>query len=116
MPGAMEVTREPDFGPRPVREQGSLLVLALLAFAAGGTSGLLGAVFRLVLSGPIASGARSSIGRTARRLLASCSSSAFRPSPLDWPPGSSGNSHQEQRGAASRTSRRCCVTSNRRRP
>ena len=49
MPGAMEVTREPDFGPRPVREQGSLLVLALLAFAVGGTSGLLGAVFRLVL-------------------------------------------------------------------
>src|SRR5271166_4930931 len=45
----MEVTQEPDFGPRPVREHGSLLVLALLAFAVGGTSGLLGAVFRLVL-------------------------------------------------------------------
>ena len=45
----MEVTQEPDFGPRPAREHGSLLVLALLAFAVGGTSGLLGAVFRLVL-------------------------------------------------------------------
>ena len=45
----MEVTREPDFGPRGVQERGSLLVLALLAFAVGGTSGLLGAVFRLVL-------------------------------------------------------------------
>jgi CIC family chloride channel protein len=45
----MEVTQEPDFGPRPVREHGSLLVLGLLAFAVGGTSGLLGAVFRLVL-------------------------------------------------------------------
>jgi hypothetical protein len=32
----MEVTQEPDFGPRPVREHGSLLVLALLAFAVGG--------------------------------------------------------------------------------
>jgi hypothetical protein len=49
MPAAMEVTQEPDFSPRPVREHGSLLVLALLAFAVGGTSGLLGAVFRLVL-------------------------------------------------------------------
>jgi chloride channel protein, CIC family len=45
----MEVTQEPDSGPRPVREHGTLLVLALLAFAVGGTSGLLGAVFRLVL-------------------------------------------------------------------
>jgi CIC family chloride channel protein len=45
----MEVTQEPDYGPSPVREQGSLLVLALLAFAVGGTSGLVGAVFRLVL-------------------------------------------------------------------
>jgi len=45
----MEVTQEPDGGPRSVRENGSLLVLALLAFAVGGTSGLLGAVFRLVL-------------------------------------------------------------------
>ena len=45
----MEVTQEPDFGPRPVREHGSLLVLALLAFAVGGISGLLGAIFRLVL-------------------------------------------------------------------
>jgi CIC family chloride channel protein len=45
----MEVTQEPDYGLRPVREQGSLLVLALLAFAVGGTSGLVGAVFRLVL-------------------------------------------------------------------
>src|SRR5271169_6389074 len=49
MPAAMEVNQEPDRGPRPVREEGSLLVLALLAFAVGGTSGLLGAVFRLVL-------------------------------------------------------------------
>jgi Voltage gated chloride channel len=49
MPAAMEVTQEPGFGPRPVREHGSLLVLALLAFAVGGISGLLGAVFRLVL-------------------------------------------------------------------
>jgi len=32
-----------------MREQGSLLVLALLAFAVGGSSGLVGAVFRLVL-------------------------------------------------------------------
>src|ERR1700738_2975317 len=49
MPAAMKVTREPDFGPRPVGEHGSLLVLALLAFAVGGISGLVGAVFRLVL-------------------------------------------------------------------
>lgn len=47
MPAPMEVTQEPDFGPSPVREHGRLLVLALLAFAVGGTSGLLGAVFRL---------------------------------------------------------------------
>jgi hypothetical protein len=45
----MKVTQEPELGPRAVREIGSLLVLALLAFAVGGTSGLLGAVFRLVL-------------------------------------------------------------------
>jgi chloride channel protein, CIC family len=45
----MEVTQESDCSPRPVPEPGSLLVLALLAFAVGGTSGLLGAVFRLVL-------------------------------------------------------------------
>jgi len=45
----MEVTQEPDCSPRSEREHGSLLVLALLAFAVGGTSGLLGAVFRLVL-------------------------------------------------------------------
>jgi CIC family chloride channel protein len=49
MSAAMEVTQEPDFSPRPVREHGSLLVLALLAFAVGGISGLLGAIFRLVL-------------------------------------------------------------------
>jgi CIC family chloride channel protein len=49
MPAAMEVTRQPDFGPKAVQERGSLLVLALLAFAVGGTSGLLGALFRLVL-------------------------------------------------------------------
>ena len=45
----MEVNQEPDCGPRPVREDGSLLVLALLAFAVGGISGLVGAAFRLVL-------------------------------------------------------------------
>ena len=45
----MQVTQEPDCGPRPVQEPGSLLVLALLAFAVGGTSGLVGAVFRVVL-------------------------------------------------------------------
>jgi CIC family chloride channel protein len=49
MPAAMEVNQEPDFGPTPVGEHGSLLVLALLAFAVGGISGLVGAVFRLVL-------------------------------------------------------------------
>jgi CIC family chloride channel protein len=49
MPAAMKVTQEPDFGPRPVGEHGGLLVLALLAFAVGGTSGLVGAVFRLDL-------------------------------------------------------------------
>ena len=49
MPETMKVTQEPDFGPRTVRVHGSLLVLALLAFAVGGTSGLVGAVFRLVL-------------------------------------------------------------------
>src|SRR5262249_50028745 len=35
--------------PSPVQEHGNLLVLALLAFAVGGLSGLLGSVFRLVL-------------------------------------------------------------------
>jgi len=49
MPETMKVTEEPDFGPRTMRVHGSLLVLALLAFAVGGTSGLVGAVFRLVL-------------------------------------------------------------------
>src|SRR5260370_30147553 len=49
MPAAMEINQEPDCGPRSVREDSSLLVLALLAFAVGGTSGLVGAVFRLVL-------------------------------------------------------------------
>ena len=49
MPETMKVTQEPDFGPRTMRVHGSLLVLALLAFAVGGTSGLVGAVFRLVL-------------------------------------------------------------------
>ena len=41
MPVAMEINQEPDCGPRSVREDSSLLVLALLAFAVGGTSGLL---------------------------------------------------------------------------
>ena len=45
----MKVTQEPDLDGRPVRTQGSLLVLALLAFVVGGASGLLGAIFRLVL-------------------------------------------------------------------
>jgi len=45
----MEGTQEQHCGPKHVPEHGSLLVLALLAFAVGGTSGLLGAVFRLVL-------------------------------------------------------------------
>jgi CIC family chloride channel protein len=45
----MEVTQEPDSGPRSLREQGRLLILALLAFAVGGTSGFVGAAFRLVL-------------------------------------------------------------------
>jgi chloride channel protein, CIC family len=49
MPETMKVNQEPDFGPRTVRVPGSLLVLALLAFAVGGASGLVGAVFRLVL-------------------------------------------------------------------
>jgi CIC family chloride channel protein len=49
MPAAMDVTQEPDGDPRSVQDQGSLFVLALLAFAVGGTSGLVGAVFRLVL-------------------------------------------------------------------
>ena len=49
MPAAIEVTQEPDGDPRSVREDGSLLVLALLAFAVGGLSGLVGAVFRLIL-------------------------------------------------------------------
>jgi hypothetical protein len=49
MSAAMEVNQELDRGPRPVREDGSLLILALLAFAAGGISGFVGAVFRLVL-------------------------------------------------------------------
>jgi chloride channel protein, CIC family len=45
----MKVTPEPYLDGRPVRIPPDLLVLALLAFAVGGTSGLLGAVFRLVL-------------------------------------------------------------------
>ena len=46
---AMEINQKPDCGPRSVRDDSSLLVLALLAFAAGGISGLVGAAFRLVL-------------------------------------------------------------------
>jgi chloride channel protein, CIC family len=45
----MKVTQEPDLDREPVRSRASLLVLALLAFVVGGASGLLGAVFRLVL-------------------------------------------------------------------
>ncbi len=36
-------------GPKPLRVNGGLPVLALLAFAVGGMAGLVGAVFRLVL-------------------------------------------------------------------
>jgi chloride channel protein, CIC family len=50
MPTAMEVTQEPEGDPSPVRKDGSLFVLGLLAFAVGGTSGLVGAIFRLVLA------------------------------------------------------------------
>ncbi len=103
MPAAMEVNQEPDCGQRSAREHGSLLVLALLAFAVGGTSGLLGAVFRLVLE----------------------RSDRFRGAVIDWAHGKEiagfalvigGNSRQGQREAASRTSRRCCMKSNRHRP
>jgi CIC family chloride channel protein len=45
----MGETQEPDGDPRPVEEDGNLLVLALLAFAVDGLSGLVGSVFRLVL-------------------------------------------------------------------
>jgi len=45
----MEVTQEPAYDPSPAQEHGNLLVLALLAFAVGGLSGLVGSVFRLVL-------------------------------------------------------------------
>jgi hypothetical protein len=37
-------------GPKPLRVNGGLPVLALLAFAVGGIAGLVGAVFRLVLA------------------------------------------------------------------
>jgi hypothetical protein len=49
MPVAMEINQEPDRGPRSMREVSSVHVLALLAFAVGGVSGLVGAAFRLVL-------------------------------------------------------------------
>jgi chloride channel protein, CIC family len=45
----MKVSQELDLGLRPAPEHDRLLVLALLAFAVGGISGLLGALFRLVL-------------------------------------------------------------------
>ena len=45
----MEITQEPAYDPSPAQEHGKLLVLALLAFAVGGLSGLVGSVFRLVL-------------------------------------------------------------------
>src|SRR5262245_57524279 len=77
MAAAMKGNEEPDLSPRPMRLNGNLLVLvkhrlAILAFAVGGISGLLGPAFRLVLEGLIASAARLSIGHTKRRLLASC--------------------------------------------
>ena len=49
MRAPMEVTQEPAYDPSPAQEHGNLLVLALLAFAVGGLSGLVGSVFRLVL-------------------------------------------------------------------
>jgi len=49
MRAPMEVAQEPGCGPRRMEERGNLLVLALLAFAVGGLSGLVGSVFRLVL-------------------------------------------------------------------
>jgi chloride channel protein, CIC family len=47
----MEVDREQNGGPRSVQDRSSLLVLGSLAFAVGMASGLVGAVFRLVLDG-----------------------------------------------------------------
>ena len=47
----MEVDREQNGGPRSVQDRSSLLVLGSLAFAVGMTSGLVGALFRLVLDG-----------------------------------------------------------------
>jgi CIC family chloride channel protein len=47
----MEVDREQNGGPRSVQDRSGLLVLGSLAFAVGMTSGLVGAVFRLVLDG-----------------------------------------------------------------
>src|SRR6516165_11822027 len=49
MRAPMEVTQEQAYDPSPAQEHGNLLVLALLAFAVGGLSGLVGSVFRLVL-------------------------------------------------------------------
>ena len=49
MAAAMKGNQEPGLGPRPMRLNGNLLVLAILVFAVGGISGLLGAAFRLVL-------------------------------------------------------------------
>src|SRR6516165_8468620 len=49
MRAPMEVTQEPAYDPSPAQEHGNLLVLALLAFAVGGLSGLVGGVFRLIL-------------------------------------------------------------------
>jgi CIC family chloride channel protein len=49
MPSA--INQEPDSDSSSVRGHGGLLVLALLAFAVGATSGLVGAIFRLVLEG-----------------------------------------------------------------
>jgi CIC family chloride channel protein len=45
----MEVTQKPGCNPKRMQERGNLLVLALLAFAVGALSGLVGSVFRLVL-------------------------------------------------------------------
>ena len=49
MRAPMELTQESAYDPSPAQEHGNLLVLALLAFAFGGLSGLVGSVFRLVL-------------------------------------------------------------------
>jgi chloride channel protein, CIC family len=45
----MKLTQKPDLNRKPATIHAGLFVLAILAFAVGGASGLVGAVFRLVL-------------------------------------------------------------------